>query len=99
MPDRPANCPEEIPPDVADAPVCDGLLPPLPTAAPQVPDKSAPPDVAIPAVPPPSKTGLEPDIPDALLPVDAVLPVAEQLGSNDVPDGSGLMPPGWDFVG
>jgi hypothetical protein len=74
------------PDDVADAPVCDGLL--LPPARPvlQVPDEGALPD--IPEVPPPSKVEVEPESPDA------ALPIAEQL----VPDGSGLMPPGWNSV-
>jgi hypothetical protein len=80
------------PDDVADAPVCDGLLLPLPRPMAQVPDEGTLPDIAIPVVPPPSKTELEPETPDA------VLPIAEQLVSSDVPDGIGLRPPGWNSV-
>lgn len=91
MPDRPPSCPGTLTPDdVADAPVCDGLLLPLPRSMLQVPDDGALPDIPVPVVPPPSK--VEPDIPDA------ALPIAEQLVPSDVPNGSGLMPPGWNSV-
>ncbi len=70
------------PVDVAGAAVCDE--PPL--------HEGALPGIAIPVVPPPSKAEVEPETPDA------VLPIAEQLASEDVPDGIGLMPPGWNSV-
>src|SRR5258708_21491019 len=93
MPDGPASCPGTLPPDDAsDDAVCAGLLVPLPRPMLQVGDDGAPPDVVIPVVPPLSKVEVEPNIPDA------ALPVAEQLVPNDVPDGSGLMPPGWNSV-
>jgi hypothetical protein len=93
MPDRPPNCPGPLTPDdVADASVCDGLLLPLPRPMLQVADDGALPDIPIPVAPPPSKVEVEPDIPDA------ALSVVEQFAPSDVPDGSGLMPPGWNSV-
>jgi hypothetical protein len=58
----------------------------------QVPDDGAPPAIAVPVAPPPSKVEVEPDNPDP------ALPVVEQPPPSDVPDGSGLMPPGWNSV-
>jgi hypothetical protein len=76
FPVRPTSPPEAIPPSEKEA-----LLPlARPDAHP--PDEGALPDTAIPPLPPPSKSGVEPDAPEVELPIAV----------QSVPDGSGLMP-------